>query len=76
MFFFGENLQPKHKATLCLVMLAIVSNLIVLYILDIPFVQKRSFLFWKKDLLIHWPHLLLIFATFVQMLVLCIFRKF
>ena len=74
MFFFGENLKMEHKVALCLVLLAILANGCLWYTMP----QITSFVEWnvaRRKLNFHLTHIVVAFGTFVNFIVLCIFRK-
>ena len=72
MFFFGKNLNSKHKVTLCLVAVSILTSYVTFFHLGRPVLEylpngKTNVNVTKIDL---------VFGILVKMLVLCIFRKF
>ena len=74
MFFFGKNLKPKHIVTLCLVAYGILANGYLWSLLpQIPFVE-----FIPETGLYNYnvTKIVVVYGTFVKMLVLIIFRKF
>ena len=76
MEFFGKNLKFKHKATLCLVALGILTNgWLCTKAFGTTFVE-----FIEGDMIVHMtesmPLIILVFGIFLQMLVISIFRKF
>ena len=80
MFFFGKNLQPKHKVALCLVILGILVNYWVCICWafnKMPFGTYPMIEFLTdEDFKVYLTQIVLSFGIFVKMLVLCIFRKF
>ena len=74
MFFFGKNLKFKHKATLCLVVLGILTNywLCTRMAGTFPFVEFRP----HGGVQFHLVQIVLSFGIFIKMLVIIIFRKF
>lgn len=74
MFFFGKNLKPKHKATLCLVALAIIAN--YFEYTRTPGIFPFAHFMPNGGIEFNSTKIILSFGIFVKMLVLCIFRKF
>ena len=74
MFFFGKNLKPKHKATLCLVVLGILAN----FWLCTKRLGTFAFVEFLADgsIKLNLAAIILSFGIFVKMLVIIIFRKF
>ena len=74
MSFFGTNLKPKHKATLCLVMLGILVNYRVYAQMgaQYPMVEFLS----TGHVNFNMTKIALAFGIFVKMVVIGIFRKF
>ena len=74
MFFFGKNLKSKHKVTLCLVLVAILTDWILWSILEqkIPLVEFVP----EKGLNFNLTYLVLAFGILVKCLVIDMFRKF
>ena len=74
MFVFTQNLQFKHKVTLCLVLFGFLANVYLLATLpQIPIVEIIP---EENTINISVVHIVLAFGAFVKMLVLAFFRKF
>ena len=74
MFFFGKNLQSKHKVTLCLVLVGILANVYLWSTL--PQMQFIEIIpeHYNSEYIV--THIVVAFVTFINCIVLCIFRKF
>ena len=74
MFFFGKNLKPKHKVTLCLAALGILTNYWLCTMMPgtFPYVEFLE----NGSVKYHLTQIILSFGIFIKMLVICIFRKF
>ena len=76
MFFWDKKLKPRHKVTLCLVLLGILANgYLWSNMPQKPFVEVRIEQNYKK-IDYNLTHIVLAYATFIKMIVLIIFRKF
>ena len=75
MYFFGKNLKPKHKVTLCLAMLAILGNVFVCSkkLATFPFYIERL---TTGEIAIHTTQIIMAFDIFVKILMIAFFRKF
>ena len=73
MFFFGTNLNSKHKVTLCLAILGILGNL---GCIREPYTFYVTFLLPNGYFDVNAAQFMLLFGIFVNTLVLAVFRKF
>ena len=74
MFFFGKNLKREHKLGLCLLVLGILANVFLMLTAtpEISFVEIQP-----EDHTVNFnvTQIILVFVTFIKLLVLVIFRK-